>query len=298
MKCIEPYKWKNRVNIKKDIAAYIMVSPLFVCLSIFLFIPLGYVIFISFMKRGAYGNILLSPTFENYFMILQNTYFKIVVNSLEIAFFATILCILIGYPLAYYIANKSKKSAFLILLIMLPFCTSSLVRNYSWVILMNTSGIVNTFLQMTGLIKEPLQLLYNDGAVMMGIVYAFFPFAVLPIYSSIEKLDFSLVEAAKDLGARPWQVFFKIILPLTSSGVFAAVIMIFIPSLGVYFISDLLGGGKSMMIGNLIRNQFLQSNNWPFGAAISLALIIITLIILFIYIKVGGDLEDLGGRDK
>ncbi len=288
------YERKTRTERKKAVAAYTMVTPLFLTLTIFLFIPVGYVALISFMKRGEYGNILMQATWDNYLMIMKSTYFKIVVNSFEIAFFATVLCILLGYPLAYYIASKPKKSGFLILLIMIPFCTSSLVRNYSWVILLNASGIINTFLQNAGLIKEPIQFLYNDGAVMMGVVYAFFPFAVLPIYASIEKLDRSLIEAAKDLGAKPWQVFLKITFPLTASGVFAAVIMVFIPALGVYFISDLLGGGKSMMIGNLIRNQFLQSNNWPFGAAISLVLIIITLLILFIYTKVGGDLEDLG----
>lgn len=284
---------KRHVSAGKK-AGFIMVMPIALWLLILLMIPVLYVLFVSFMTRGTYGNIVLKPTLQNYSMIFSATYLKIVLNSLKIAALGTFLCILIAYPTAYYMAKHPKKTAALILLIMLPFCTSSLVRNYSWVILLNTSGIVNTFLMKIGIITEPIQFLYNDAMVMVGLIYAFMPFAVLPIYSSIEKIDWSLLEAAKDLGAKPHQVFWKVTLPMTASGIFAAVIQVFIPSLGIYFISDLLGGGNSMMIGNLIRNQFLQSNNWPFGAALSIVLIVITLGILFIYTKVGGDIEDLG----
>lgn len=284
---------KKRMTADKK-AGITMVTPIAVWLIVLLMVPVIYVLFISFMTRGTYGNIVLKPTLDNYAMILNSTYLKIVLNSLKIALAGTFLCILIAYPVAYFMAKHSKKAGLLILLIMLPFCTSSLVRNYSWVVLLNTSGIVNSFLMKIGLISTPIQFLYNDAMVMVGLVYAFMPFAVLPIYSSIEKIDWSLLEAAKDLGAKPKQVFWKVTLPMTSSGIFAAVIQVFIPSLGIYFISDLLGGGNSMMIGNLIRNQFLQSNNWPFGAALSIVLILVTLIILFIYTKVGGDIEDLG----
>lgn len=284
---------RRRIKAEKK-TGIVMVGPIALWLLILLMIPVLYVVFISFMTRGTYGNIVLKPTLENYAMIFSGTYLKIVLNSLKIAVAGTVLCILIAYPVAYYMAKHGRKAAMLILLIMLPFCTSSLVRNYSWVVLLNTSGIVNSFLMNIGLISEPIQFLYNDVMVMVGLVYAFMPFAVLPIYSSLEKLDWSLLEAAKDLGARPTQVFRKVTLPMTSSGIFAAVIQVFIPSLGIYFISDLLGGGNSMMIGNLIRNQFLQSNNWPFGAALSIVLILVTLGILFVYTKVGGDIEDLG----
>lgn len=284
---------RRKIKAEKK-TGIVMVGPIALWLLILLMIPVLYVVFISFMTRGTYGNIVLKPTLENYAMIFSGTYLKIVLNSLKIAVAGTVLCILIAYPVAYYMAKHGRKAAMLILLIMLPFCTSSLVRNYSWVVLLNTSGIVNSFLMNIGLISEPIQFLYNDVMVMVGLVYAFMPFAVLPIYSSLEKLDWSLLEAAKDLGARPTQVFRKVTLPMTSSGIFAAVIQVFIPSLGIYFISDLLGGGNSMMIGNLIRNQFLQSNNWPFGAALSIVLILVTLGILFVYTKVGGDIEDLG----
>lgn len=272
----------------------VMVTPFAAWFLIFLLVPVAYVVFVSFMTRGTYGNIVLKPTLGNYAMIFSSTYLKIVLNSLKIALVGTFLCILIAYPVAYFMAKHSRKAGLLILLIMLPFCTSSLVRNYSWVVLLNTSGIVNNFLIRIGLVSEPIQFLYNDAMVMVGLIYAFMPFAVLPIYSSIEKIDWSLLEAAKDLGARPGQAFWKVTFPMTSSGIFAAVIQVFIPSLGIYFISDLLGGGNSMMIGNLIRNQFLQSNNWPFGSALSIVLVLITLLLLFIYTKVGGDIEEMG----
>lgn len=275
-------------------AGIVMVTPIAIWLLIFLFVPVAYVLLVSFMTRGIYGNVVFQFTLENYSMIFSNTYFKIVLNSLKIALLGTTLCILIAYPVAYYMAKHTEKAGLLILMIMLPFCTSSLVRNYSWIVLLNTSGVVNSFLLKTGLIVKPIEFLYNDAMVMVGLIYAFMPFAVLPIYSSIEKMDWALVEAAKDLGAKPRQVFRKVILPMTSPGIFAAILQVFIPSLGIYFISDLLGGGNSMMIGNLIRNQFLQSNNWPFGAALSIVLILVTLLILFVYTKVGGDIEDLG----
>lgn len=234
---------KKRLTADKK-AGFVMVAPIAIWLIVLLMIPVIYVLVVSFMTRGTYGNIVMKPTLQNYSMIFSGTYLKIVLNSLKIALAGTFLCILIAYPVAYYMAKHTRRAAGLILLIMLPFCTSSLVRNYSWVVLLNTSGIVNSLLMKIGLITEPIQFLYNDTMVMVGLIYAFMPFAVLPIYSSIEKIDWSLLEAAKDLGAKPRQVFWKVTLPMTSSGIFAAVIQVFIPSLGIYFISDLLGGGN------------------------------------------------------
>ena len=286
---------KSKRKLKSKIApALSMVGPISFWMIIFVIVPLIYVGFMSFMTRGTYGGIDYKFTLENYKTIFDPLYFKVILNSIGIALSSSIICILIGYPFAYYLTKQPiKKRGILIMLIMIPFWTSSMVRTYSWVILLNASGIVNKFLMAIGLIKEPLQLLYNDYAVTVGIVYVLLPFAILPLYSAIEKLDKSLIEASNDLGAKPYKTFMKVTLPLTSSGIFASVILTFIPSLGYYFTADVLGGGKTLMIGNLIKNQFTTAKNWPFGAAISLVLIAITLLVLYLYSRVG-DLDDLG----
>ena len=180
------------------------------------------------------------------------------------------------------------------IIMMIPFWTNELVIVYSLVILLNSSGIVNTLLLNLGIIQESLDLLYNNFAVVVGMVYMLLPFAVLPMYSSIEKLDKGLIEASKDLGAGPVKTFFRVVLPLTSPGIFAAVILVFIPTIGYYQITDMLGGGTQMMVGNLINNQFSLSRNWPFGAALSMLLAVLILIMLFVYKKMGGDLDELG----
>ncbi|MEQ8197270.1 MAG: ABC transporter permease [Clostridiaceae bacterium] len=287
---------KNKRKLKSIIApALSMVGPISFWMVVFVIVPLIYIGFISFMTRGTYGGIVYKFTLINYITIFDPLYFKVICNSIKIALTSSLICILIGYPFAYYLANQpSEKRGLLIMLIMIPFWTSSLVRTYSWVILLHASGIVNKFLMTIGAISSPLQLLYNDYAVTVGIVYILLPFAILPLYTSIEKLDKSLIEASNDLGAKPYKTFIKVTLPLTSSGIFASVILTFIPSLGYYFTADILGGGKTLMIGNLIKNQFTSAKNWPFGAAISLVLIAITLIVLYLYSRVG-DLDDLGG---
>lgn len=286
---------KNKRKLKSKIApALSMVGPISFWMTIFVIVPLIYVGFMSFMKRGTYGGIDYKFTLENYKTIFDPLYFKVILNSIGIALSSSVICILIGYPFAYYLTKQPiKKRGILIMLIMIPFWTSSMVRTYSWVILLNASGIVNKLLMAIGLTKEPLQLLYNDYAVTVGIVYVLLPFAILPLYSAIEKLDKSLIEASNDLGAKPYATFMKVTLPLTSSGIFASVILTFIPSLGYYFTADILGGGKTLMIGNLIKNQFTTAKNWPFGAAISLVLIAITLLVLYLYSRIG-DLDDLG----
>lgn len=286
---------KNKRKLKSKIApALSMVGPISFWMIIFVIVPLIYVGFMSFMTRGTYGGIEYKFTLENYKTIFDPLYFKVILNSIGIALSSSVICILIGYPFAYYLTKQPiKKRGILIMLIMIPFWTSSMVRTYSWVILLHASGIVNKFLMTLGLTKAPLQLLYNDYAVTVGIVYVLLPFAILPLYSAIEKLDKSLIEASNDLGAKPYKTFIKVTIPLTSSGIFASVILTFIPSLGYYFTADVLGGGKTLMIGNLIKNQFTTAKNWPFGAAISLVLIAVTLLVLYLYSRIG-DLDDLG----
>jgi spermidine/putrescine transport system permease protein len=216
-------------------------------------------------------------------------------NSLIIAFLATLFCVLIGYPFAYIMAlsNPFKKTMMMVFLL-LPFWTNSVIRLYGWRTLLGTNGYINSILLQTGIISQPLTMLYTRGAVVLGMVYTLLPFMVMPIHTVIDKLDRSLLEAASDLGAKPAARFFNVTLPLTAPGIFAGVIMVFIPALGYFFVSDILGGGKSQLIGNVIERQFKEAFNWPFGAALSIILIIITLLLVGIYTKTGGSVEDLG----
>jgi len=180
------------------------------------------------------------------------------------------------------------------MLVIIPFWTNSLIRIYGWRTFFGTTGWLNTGLEALHLISEPVQFLFNRGTTVLGMVYCLFPFMVLPLYTAIEKLDGNLLEASADLGARKAATFMEVVLPLTSGGIFSGCIMVFIPTLGYFFVSDILGGGNSDVIGNLIERQFQSGNNWPLGAALSIILIMITLLMVRIYQKLGGDLDSLG----
>ncbi len=287
---------RKKRNKKGTGFAIAMVSPTALVLILFIVIPLVYVLVMSFMSRGTYGGIVYKFTTENYRNVFQSLYMDVFMKSAGWSLLSTIICLLVGYPVAYYIALMPKKKASaMILLISIPFWTSSMARLYSFVILLNTSGILNTFLENMHLIREPIQFLYTGGAVVVGMVYCLIPFAILPLYTSISKLDRSLIEASKDLGAGPVKTFFRITLPLTSGGIFGSVVMIFIPSLGYYYVTDIMGGGTSLVMGTLIKNQFTTAKNWPQGAAISMILIVATILLLFLYTR-KGNLEDLGAR--
>ena len=288
-------KSKEKISLGTRISRLVMCGPITVWSLIFIIAPVLLLLFISFMTKGPLGIIQYKFTLENYKTILDPVYFSVVKESIVVAFTTTVLCVLMGYPFAYFMANKpAKVSGLLMILMMIPFWTNELVIVYSFVILLNSSGIINTMLMDLGIIKESLNMLYNNFAVVVGMIYMLLPFAVLPMYSSIEKLDKNLIEASKDLGAGPVKTFFRVVLPLTSPGIFAAVILVFIPTIGYYQITDMLGGGTQMMVGNLINNQFSLSRKWPFGAALSMVLAVLILVMLFIYTKLGGDLDDLG----
>lgn len=279
---------------KKLFPVLIMVGPVLLWLCIFVILPLAYVMIISFMEKGLYGGIVAIFTVSNYTRLFEPFYIKIFLVSGWIALLTTLLCLLLGYPFAYIIAQYPKKMKnSMVMMIMLPFWTNSLIRTYGWITLLRTDGVFNKLLMAAGLINHPLQLLYNSGAVMLGMVYTLFPFMVLPLYSSLEKLDHSLLEASSDLGASPARSFWRITLPLTAPSIFAGSIQVFIPTLGYFFISDLMGGGKIMMLGNLIDNQFLAARDWPFGAAMSILLILLTIILMKIYRRVGYSLENI-----
>ncbi len=252
--------------------------------------PLAVVLAYSLLTRGVYGGMTLPWTGDQYARLWDSLYLRILGRSFWIAGVSTLFCLLLGFPLALFLARSSRKNLYLSL-VMLPFWTSFLVRTYAWMFLLRDTGLINSTLQWLGWIHDPLPLLYNDGAVILGLVYAYLPFMVLPLYATLERLDPNLVEAAADLGARPAATLVRVIVPLTAPGMRAGIVLVFIPCLGAYLTPDLLGGGKSVMIGNLIQNQFTTARDWPFGSALSLVLMAIVMVLLWVFTR--GDAEGL-----
>ncbi|WP_132014210.1 ABC transporter permease [Hydrogenispora ethanolica] len=270
------------------------LSPVFFWMICFVAAPLAIIVLVSFFTRGLYGGIDYLFTLENYVRMFNPLYFKILGSSLSVSFFTTLFCLLLGYPFAYFVARAPQKiRSILLMLIIIPFWSNSLVRTYAWIVLLRTEGIINTVLIQLGLITEPLKLLYNETGVLIGMVYTLFPFMVLPLYTSIEKLNPSLLEAASDLGAVAWKRFVRITLPLTMPGIVAGSILVFIPTLGYFFIPDLMGGSKTMLISNLIKNQFLTARDWPFGSALSILLILLTLVLIGFYMRLARSQSDM-----
>ena len=274
----------------------IFIVPVIVYTMLLIFLPLIYILFLSFCESDPYGGILYNFTLSNYLTIFNITYIKIIFKSFIIGLITTILCICIAYPFALILRTKNEKTRNIMTkIVMIPFLTNSLIRTYGWIVLLRRQGIINSSLLLFGIIKTPLNLMYNNLGIIIGMTYTLLPFMILPVCSAVFKVDNSLVEAGRDLGASRLQIFNKIIVPETKSGVFNGSLMVFIPAIGYFFISDILGGGKEMIIGNLIKNQFLVARNWPFGSAISIFLILITFFLVKLYQSLGGKLDDLGG---
>lgn len=282
------------VRRNKVVPLLTTVSPVAIWLFILVAAPLFYVLFLSFLSTDGY-KVVFHFTLDNYKNLLNPTYLEIYRNSFFIALLTTVICIVLGYPFAYEMAKAAKrKKTLMIILLMVPFWTNSLIRLNGWKTLLGKTGMLNSFLLQIGLIDQPIEILYTRGAVLLGMVYTLIPYMILPLFASIDKLDKSLIEASKDLGANKTKTFLHVTLPLTFSGIFSGTIMIFIPCLGYFFVSDIMGGGKSQLIGNLIENQFKAANNWPLGASLSMLLIFLILIIVTVYKKSGGKIEDLG----
>ena len=282
--------------MKNKIFKLVFLLPVIIYSCVLILLPLLYVLYLSFLTSDSYGGMINQFTLQNYFNIFDITYIRMFLKSGLIALITTAICLLISYPFALILRTKSKQVQNLATkLIMIPFLTNSLIRTYGWIILLRKSGIINSSLLSIGIIKEPLSLMYNNFGIIIGMSYTLLPFMLLPVCSSVFALDNNLIEAGKDLGAKPFQIFRKIIVPETLSGAFNGSLMVFIPAIGYFFIADILGGGKTMIIGNLIKNQFLSARNWPFGSAISIFLILITFILVWLYKRVGGKMDDLGG---
>ncbi|MBE6043064.1 MAG: ABC transporter permease [Clostridium thermopalmarium] len=278
----------NKLKEKAGMIATVM--PVTLWMLAFFIVPLILILIVSFSSRGETGNIIFKFTLNNYARIFNKLYITIFIKSLLIGLATTVICLVLGYPFAFIIARAGKRlKPLFLLLIILPFWTNSLVRTYAMIILLRTEGILNHILLGIGLINEPLHLMYNNIAVMIGMLYMMFPFMVLPLYSSIEKLDMSLLEAADDLGASPLNKFLKITLPLTKGGILSGSLLVFVPTLGLFFITDLMGGSKVVLMSNLVKNQFLTARDWPFGSAISVILMIVMIILIFYYTKFSGN---------
>lgn len=279
-------------SLKDTLGITATILPAALWMLGFFVIPLILVVAVSFCTRGEVGDIVYSFTLKNYAKLINPLYISIFIKSMAIALFTTMLCLVFGYPFAFIVAKANKKiKPLLLVLVMLPFWTNSLVRTYAMIVLLRTEGIINTMLRYFGLIHEPLQLMYNNTAVMIGMLYMMFPFMVLPLYASIEKLDMRLLEAADDLGAKPLNKFLQVTLPLTKGGILAGSLLVFVPTLGLFFITDLMGGSKVVLMSNLIKNQFLTARDWPFGSAISVILIIVMTAMIALYIRQGGKID-------
>jgi spermidine/putrescine transport system permease protein len=269
-----------------------LLSPGVLWLILFFNLPLLIVLFISLVERGRAGGIQLPPVFtlENYTDFFDPLYLGIFGHSVQIGFVVTAVCIVVGYPLAFFIAQRPPKWRDpLLLLVMIPFWTNFLVRTYALKQIMGSDGLVNTALLGIGLIQEPVDLLFNEFAVIVGLVYGYLPFAILPMYASVEKFDYSLMEAAADLGANPVKAFLRVMLPMTLPGVVAAVVLTLVPVVGAFITPDIMGGGKVEMIGTLINRQFGVARDWPFGSAISLVLMLLVLVGVIFYFRSGSE---------
>ncbi len=270
-----------------------LVGPAACWLGVFMFAPLVIILVFSVTTRGEYGQTIYAIDLHHYLQFVDRLYLLILARSFYVAGVTTLATLLIGYPFAYYVARApAEKRNFLLLLIVIPFWTNFLLRTYAWVVILRAEGVINSILTGIGLIDKPLAMLYNTPSVILGSVYGFLPFMVLPLYTSIEKLDWSLIEAAFDLGARPWQAFLRVTLPLTLPGIVAGSILTFIPALGMFVIPDLMGGAKTVLVGNLIQNQFLTARNWQFGSAASVILMALVIGGLLVYGKIAGFEEE------
>src|SRR5450631_1787078 len=268
----------------KRLRAWFLAPTWAMMLTLFV-APLAIILAYSLLTRGTWGGIQRPWSVESYLRLADPIYLGILWRSFWIAGAATALCLLLGFPLALFISRSGRRKNLYLSLVILPFWTSFLVRTYAWMFLLRDTGLINTTLQKLGVIHDPLPLLYNDGAVIIGLVYGYLPFMVLPLYATLERLDRNLLEAAADLGAKPWAAFTRVVIPLSASGIRAGTILVFIPCLGAYLTPDLLGGGKTVMIGNLIQTQFTTARDWPFGSAVSLTLMAIVLVLLLAFVR-------------
>ncbi len=255
-------------------------------MAIFAFVPNILVFLASFCSTSSENFIEPGFSLHNYVRLMDKTHLEILVSSLNLSGLVTLICLVTAYPFAAILARTRKplRNA-LLLLVVIPFWTNSLVRTYAMTAMLNSSGIVNNVLLSMGVIDAPLAMMYTPGAVVLGLVYTLLPFMILPLYAALERLDRRYLEAARDLGASPWRAFWKVVVPLTMPGIVSGCMLVFLPGIGMFYVSDVLGGAKAMLLGNFIRDQFLTTRDWPLGAAASVTLTVLMGVMLLLYWK-------------
>lgn len=270
---------KNTSKLQK-----VVIATVVGWLVLFVFLPNLMIIVTSFLTRDDAHFVAMVFSWDNYARLLDPLYFSVLLHSLNMAVIATVACLVLGYPFAWFLAKlPARVRPLLLFALIVPFWTNSLIRIYGLKIFLSTKGYLNTFLLWLGVIDEPMRIMYTPAAVIIGLVYILLPFMVMPLYSSIEKLDKPLLEAAKDLGAGKMQTFIRIIIPLTMPGIIAGCLLVLLPAMGLFYVSDLMGGAKNLLIGNVIKSQFLNIRDWPFGAATSIMLTLIMGLLLLVY---------------
>jgi spermidine/putrescine transport system permease protein len=251
--------------------------------TVLLVAPVVLILAYSVFQRGTYGGVVYDFTWDNFTRAVDPLYLDVLWFSVRVSLEATALALLIGYPAAWFIATRPARwRTALLVIVILPFWTSMLIRTYAWIVLLNDEGLINKSLTSAGFIGAPLDLLYNEFAIVLGLLYGYLPLMILPLYAAIERLPADLKEASSDLGASSIRTFWHVVLPLTRTGVAAGCLFVFVPSLGNFIVPDLLGGGRRQMVGNLIQVQFLKARDWPFGATLALAVIALMAIVLFV----------------
>ena len=265
--------------LRQDLGLWLLL-PARLWTALFLAAPLAIVVVYSLLTRGDIGGVETPWSLESYTRLIDPLYLGILWRSVWIAAVSTVACAILGFPLALFIARAGRHKNLYLQLVLLPFWTSFLIRTYAWIFLLRDTGLINTVLLSLHIVAKPLPLLYNDGAILVGLIYNFLPFFVLPMYATLERLDPALVEAAADLGATPRRTLWRVIIPVSKPGIVAGAVLVFIPCLGAYLTPDLLGGGKTVMLGNLVQNQFTSARDWPFGAAVSIVLLAVSFLLL------------------
>ncbi len=271
---------------------WLLLAPIYIFTILFVGLPILYMFLLSFLSRAKVWGVDFTFTLDNYKRILEPLYLDMFRESFQLAFLSTAMIALLGYPYGYFMARMNavwKKR--MMLLIMIPFWTSSLIRLYGWIIMFRSNGVLDKVLMGIGLTEKPLKLLYTYPAVVVGMVYALLPFMILSVYSSAEKMDWTLVEASRDLGASAFKAFWTVTFKLTLPGLFSGVVLTFIPSMGLFFIADILGGNKIVLVGSVIQEQLTKGRNLPFAAALSAVLMVLTSLMIRLYRKVTGTTE-------
>jgi spermidine/putrescine transport system permease protein len=262
------------------------IGSLTIWLSIFALLPILLVFIGSFLTQGEVQFFAWHFTLSNYTELFKSHYFLIFWRSFYLAGITVLLCLILGYPFAYIIAKLPDRiKPLLIFLIILPFWTSSLIRIYAIITIIGTEGYINHLLLWLGIIQQPLQIMFTKTAVLLGLVYSLLPFMVLPLYANLDKFDWRLIDAARDLGANKWHIFIRVIIPITIPGIIAGIMLVLLPAMTMFYIPDILGGAKSLLLGNLIKNQFVEARNWPLGSVVSVMLTALMGLLLIIYWK-------------